>query len=95
MRKTLVKFLLLLLLIAIVTAEVACSSNGRIAISGKMTHGEKLYRAKCANCHLLRNPHDNTPEEWAVNVEKYGKKMTAEQRQLVLEYLLAARQEGT
>jgi mono/diheme cytochrome c family protein len=94
MRKILVNFLLLLLLIVFVITELACSNNGRIAAS-EMTHGEKLYRARCGNCHRLRAPHENTTEEWALNVEKYGKRMTAEQRQLVLDYLLSARREGT
>ena len=94
MTKIFLKLFVLLVLLTVVITELACSTNGQI-VTSEMTHGEKLYRARCANCHRLRAPHENTPEEWAMNVEKFGRKMTSEQKQLVLDYLLTAHRQGT
>jgi len=49
--------------------------------------GQPLYSAKCGSCHRLLPPQDHTAPTWRHYVDKYGKKMTAEQKQLVLDYL--------
>ena len=87
MTKIILKLFFGFVLLAVVITELACSTSGPV-VASEMTHGEKLYRARCANCHRLRAPHENTSEEWALNVEKYGKKMSPQQKQLVLDYLL-------
>ena len=95
MKKSIVKLLCLTGFIAVAMSEIACNSGSPNATVSQMSHGEKLYRARCGNCHRLRKPYENTPEEWVFNVEKFGKKMTPEQRQLVLNYLFDARRKGT
>jgi mono/diheme cytochrome c family protein len=93
MIKTFFKLIFAFALFAVVITEVACSTNGLMANS-EMTPGEKLYRARCGNCHRLRGLHENTAKEWALSVEKYGRKMSSSQKQMVLEYLVAKNQEG-
>jgi hypothetical protein len=53
----------------------------------QMSGGEKLYRAKCSSCHRVIAPGDHDEEEWRLYVDKYGKKMTDEEKKVVLEYL--------
>jgi cytochrome c5 len=56
----------------------------------QMSDGEKLYRAKCSSCHRVIAPGDHEEEEWRLYVEKYGKKMTDEEKRIVLGYLATA-----
>ena len=46
-----------------------------------------LYSAKCSSCHRLLPPQDHTIETWRHYVDKYGKTMTDEQKQQVLDFL--------
>ena len=55
--------------------------------------GELLYRARCGNCHQLRRPEQHDMAEWAYYVDKYGERMSDEQKQLVLAWLERARQD--
>lgn len=52
-----------------------------------MSDGEKMYVAKCSSCHSVIAPGDHDEEEWRLYIDKYGKKMTGEEKQIVLEYL--------
>jgi cytochrome c5 len=54
-----------------------------------MSPGEMLYRAKCLSCHSVIAPGDHDEEEWRLYVDKYGKKMTDEEKRIVLGYLVA------
>ena len=56
----------------------------------QMSNGEKLYRAKCSSCHRVIEPVEHGEEEWRQYVDKYGKKMTDEEKRIVLGYLVAA-----
>jgi hypothetical protein len=53
----------------------------------KMSGGEMLYRAKCSSCHKLIAPWRFEKEKRHRYVDKYGKKMTDEEKRVVLEYL--------
>ncbi|MHC4642275.1 MAG: c-type cytochrome [Planctomycetota bacterium] len=55
----------------------------------QMSGGEKLYRAKCSSCHSVIAPGNHDEEQWCLYVDKYGKKMTDEEKRIVLEYLVA------
>jgi len=48
---------------------------------------KSLYSAKCSSCHRLLPPQDYTAEQWRHYVDKYGKKMTQLEKEIVLDYL--------
>ena len=77
-------FALMLLLVT----TPGCENGGGLR-SSTMTIGEKLYRAKCASCHRLRNPKTETDEDWAYYVEEYGEKVSEADKALILGYLQA------
>lgn len=56
-------------------------------ISREMSPGEMLYRAKCSSCHNVIAASRYDREEWRLYIDKYGKKMTDEEKRIVLEYL--------
>jgi hypothetical protein len=62
-----------------------CSNN---AIAPEITGGRALYSSKCVSCHRLLPPEDYSADSWEHYVDKYGKKMTDDQKQIVLNYLL-------
>ena len=80
-----VKKLLLLMLVAIVPLTLI---HGCKSMAVQMSDGEKLYGSKCSSCHNIIEPSRHNKETWQKYVEEYGKKMTTEQKQLVLQYLL-------
>lgn len=53
-------------------------------------HGERLYRARCAACHRLRDPSEHTVEEWRGAVRDYGReaKLTSDEAALVRGFLV-------
>jgi cytochrome c5 len=57
--------------------------------------GRSTFMSKCKQCHALPKPTAKTAEEWPAQVEKMGKlaKLNQEQKDQVLHYLLAARDE--
>ena len=57
-----------------------------------MSEGEKLYRANCRSCHVLRNPASYTDEQWPPLVTRYGDRihLPPESQQKILDYLLNA-----
>ena len=77
-----------LLAAALLAGGWGCESGGHLN-SANMSPGEKLYRARCAGCHRLRDPKSQTDDEWPGYVEKYGKKLNAEDKALILSYLQA------
>ena len=46
-----------------------------------------LYSAKCGSCHYLISPQEHDIETWVHYVHKYGKQMTDEEKQQVIDYL--------
>ncbi len=84
MRSLLAIFVLLLL--------AACAGAPRTGAGGEPeAAGERLYRSHCAACHRLRSPSEQTREDWARAVERFGPRahLTEPERQLVLKYLQA------
>lgn len=56
-----------------------------------MDEGAIMYSRKCSSCHNLIEPSRFDKEQWQYYVDKYGKKMTIEEKQLLLDYLAGAR----
>jgi len=54
----------------------------------QMSYGEMLYRAKCSSCHNIIEPNYHDQQTWDIYVDKYGRKMTAEEKQAVLQYVV-------
>ena len=52
-----------------------------------MSDGEALYRSKCSSCHNTIPPSRYDKEDWRGYIDKYGRKMTDEEKRAVLEYL--------
>ncbi|MHC4535356.1 MAG: hypothetical protein ACYS6K_15505 [Planctomycetota bacterium] len=63
------------------------SIHGCQSMAIQMSVGEKLYRAKCSSCHNIIEPSCHNNETWQKYVDEYGRKITIEEKQLVLEYL--------
>ena len=53
-----------------------------------MSPAEVLYRAKCSSCHRLLKRQGYDDKQWSRHIHKYGKRMTAQEKELLLEYLL-------
>lgn len=51
--------------------------------------GEKLYKRKCRQCHLLISPKKYTDYEWEEFLEHYAKeaKLTKSEKEKILEFL--------
>ncbi len=58
----------------------------------RMSPGEIMYRGKCASCHNLIAPARFAIEEWKTYVDRYGKKLTAGEKQMLLDYLAGSEQ---
>ena len=61
---------------------------GCVKIAKPMSDGQVLYRAKCSSCHNIIAPSRYDKEDWQLYLDKYGKKMTDEEKRAVLEYLV-------
>jgi cytochrome c5 len=66
---------------------LSISIHGCQSVAVQMSDGEMLYRAKCSSCHNIIEPNRYNNETWQKYVDEYGKKMTIEEKQLVLQYL--------
>ena len=53
----------------------------------EMSVGEVLYRGKCSSCHNLIDPGRFAKEKWNTYVNKYGKKLTLAEKELLLNHL--------
>ena len=76
------------LVVLLLAGGLGCESGGQLH-SNRMSPGEKLYRARCASCHRLIGPKSHTNDEWVGYVEQYGKKLSVEEKALMLAYLQA------
>jgi hypothetical protein len=59
----------------------------------EMNEGAILYSSKCSSCHNLIEPNRFGKEKWHLYIQKYGQKMTIEQKQVLLNYLIGSTQE--
>ena len=53
----------------------------------EMSKGQMLYRAKCSSCHSVIARSRYGQERWRLYVDKYGRKITSEEKQTILQYL--------
>jgi len=51
------------------------------------SNSEKLYSSKCSSCHNLIEPSRFDKETWHLHIERYGQKMTDEEKRVLLGYL--------
>ncbi len=56
-------------------------------VAKPMDKGAIMYNGKCSSCHNLIEPSRFKKKQWQHYVEKYGKKMTIEEKRLLLDYL--------
>src|SRR5262245_59342485 len=65
------------------------------ASTDALEKGRETFMANCRQCHALPKPTARSAEAWPAQVEKMGKLagLSAEKKDLVLHYLLAAREE--
>ena len=64
-----------------------CQSEEQVLAYHDSPSGERLYRARCASCHMLIEPARHSDPEWVVHVEEYGRNMSVAEKQLVVAYL--------
>ena len=53
----------------------------------QMNTSEALYRSKCSSCHNIIAPSRYGKETWRLYIDKYGQKMTDQEKRTVLQYL--------
>ncbi len=56
-------------------------------MAAKMTYGERLYRAKCSSCHNIIAPSQFDQVTWQLYIDKYGEKLTNQEKETLLQYL--------
>jgi len=61
---------------------------GCAKMAKQMSSGEVLYRSKCSSCHNVIAPSSYGREDWGRYIDKYGQKMTDEEKRAVLGYLV-------
>lgn len=75
----------LLVAIGLVALSYGCQN-----MTVKMRYSKMLYHAKCSSCHNIIEPSSHDKETWEIYVDEYGKKMTAEEKRAVLQYLVGS-----
>ena len=56
-------------------------------VDAEARDSDLLYRAKCTACHRLYPPQNYTYQKFQAYVTKYGRGLSDEERQRLLEYL--------
>jgi hypothetical protein len=79
-----------LLLLVIGTCLVVLA--GCFGLGVQMGEGQRLYHAKCSSCHNLVEPERFDYQQWRSYVDKYGDELSAEQKQVMLDYLAGERE---
>ncbi len=84
MRRTLVLSLLLLLGACSTTSGASAEEEG-----GKAWAGERLYRKRCASCHRLRDPSEQTGEGWVEVMRRMAPRahLSGDEAEVVLGWL--------
>jgi hypothetical protein len=67
--------------------ELSFLAYGCNEIAKPMDKGAIIYSRKCSSCHNLIEPSRFDMKQWQHYVDKYGEKMTIEEKQLLLDYL--------
>lgn len=71
----------------VLTVGLLVVVEGCQEMAAEMSEGERLYRSKCSSCHSTIEPERFGKEQWREHIDRFGKKMTAEEKDTVLEYL--------
>ena len=71
----------------LICGAVAVLVCGCADMAVEMSKGQMLYRAKSSSCHNVIARSRFAREQWHFYVDKYGKKITSEQKQTILQYL--------
>lgn len=66
----------------------ACAHGARGAAAPP--DGATLYRSNCASCHRLKSPDEHDAATWRKAVERFGKRLTPDERARIVEYLTAS-----
>jgi hypothetical protein len=71
--------------LALALALAACAHAGG---GGAPRDGASVYRWKCTSCHRLIDPSERDAETWRRAVERFGARLSAEERAAITEYLV-------
>lgn len=70
-------------------AAVLTLLHGCQTTASQMSTADVLYRGKCSSCHNLIAPDKFDKDDWSKYVDEYGKKMTKDEKRILLDYLTA------
>ncbi|UCC96979.1 MAG: cytochrome c [Phycisphaerales bacterium] len=82
-----------LLIGSLASIGVFVAVHGCRSMAKPMRPGAALYSRKCSSCHSLIEPSRFDRMTWHHYVEKYGERLTLEQKQQLLYYLTDSMQE--
>lgn len=72
---------------AVIVSIVMAAVIGCAGMAMQMSEEQKLYLSKCASCHQPIAAGRYNDLQWEQNVARYGKGLTAAQKQQILNYL--------
>lgn len=78
--------------LALLLLTAGCASSGGAAApraEGSAADGERLYRKRCASCHRLREPSEQTSRGWSEVMLRMASRahLSDDEREAVLAYL--------
>src|SRR4030088_2027889 len=87
----LMRFLLLLLLLALLNGGCAVPAAPTDKFSDDMAAGRKVYLSKCAKCHKLYDPTKYSDKEWQAWMRKMSRKakLSPDQQRMLSNYIEA------
>ena len=71
----------------LITAAILIAAFIGCQESNQLPTAQKLYSSKCSSCHRLIPPEKHTPAEWKLYIDRYGKKLTNDQKNALLTHL--------
>jgi hypothetical protein len=64
--------------------------GGCAGMAVRMSPAERLYRAKCSSCHNVIMPGAHSEQLWRAHIEEYGRHLTDDEKQTILQYVTPA-----
>lgn len=77
-----------ILLVLLQSYLLMCGCLGPAGRTEAKDPGRSLYAAQCGACHRLIEPHEQPPDVWQQYVTKYGRRLSADEKQVILNYLV-------